>query len=127
MAAKGMGVEAIARRLCVSERTLWNHLAADDSFREAWKAGEAEGVDFATGKLWELIEQGSLGALCFYLRAKGGFRAGAQEVIVRHEVAMPTITNHVQELAAYQTALLDGPDPDDDAIDVEYELVEGLS
>ena len=131
MAARGMSIEAsIARVLSISERTLFNHLKENDSFREAWAEGVAQGVDIATSKLWALVESGNLAAVQFFLRAKGGFRVGAQEVnvVVQNNAPAPTVDlAALRAMAARQSYLLDHDPDDPDFVDVDFEIVEGLS
>jgi hypothetical protein len=127
LASHGMSGQQIAARLNISERTLWNKLSEDESVRAAFDEGIAIGVDYATSKLFELIEQGNLGAICFYLRSRGGFRAGATAEInvnVRNTGRVPKIDlTNIRNMAAQQSWLLDH---DPDVEDCDFEIVEGM-
>jgi transcriptional regulator with XRE-family HTH domain len=131
LASHGMSGQQIAARLNISERTLWNKLSEDESVRAAFDCGVAEGIDYATSKLFSLIEQGNLGAICFYLRSRGGFRAGTTaelNVNVRHEGPVPTIDlTNIRNMQRQQSYLLDHDPDSEDFEDADFECVEGMS
>jgi hypothetical protein len=122
LAAQGYSMNDIARKLGVSERLMWQRCAEDPSVKSAYDIGVDDPFGLATKTLRELILERNLGAICFLLRNKFKWTAGStSEVTIKHEVQMPTIDGHVLEMAAYQSALLDSPDPD--AVDAEFSEV----
>lgn len=121
LAALGLSADQIADRLGVSRRTLFNRMNEDPAAREAMDQGLSEGIDFAASKLHELISEKNLGAICFYLRTRGHWRAAPQVIQVTHSnTAPPTIDGHIFDLAARQSALLDLDDdgaPESEAVE----------
>ena len=98
-----------------AERTLWLRMSESPEVRAAFHEGNAAGVDKASATLWELIDQGNIARLIFYLRSCGGWRAAASQVknTVHHPSApYPIITSHVLDMAREHSLLLDSPDPD---------------
>ena len=128
LASLGYSMADIARHMNLSESLLWQRVREDPRVQEAYNIGIDDIFNLATRTLRELVLERNLGAICFLLRNKFKRTAGStSEITVKHEVQVPTIDGHVQELAAYSKALLDGPDPDaEDAIEAEFDLVEAM-
>ena len=116
LAALGLSAEVIADRLGVSRKSLFNVMNRDPAVRDAMNQGLSEGIDFAASKLHDLINEGNLGAICFYLRTRSWIPPKAEvTVTVRNgDTNGPlTIDGHVSDLAEEHRRLLDGPNPDD--------------
>jgi hypothetical protein len=76
--------------------------------------GLAVAVETATRTLWDMaIKERNLGALIFWLKCRGGFsiRQEVQVNVVPSGFA-PTLDDHITEMAARQSALLDAVDAD---------------
>jgi hypothetical protein len=116
LAGLGLSAENIADRLNVSRKTLFNIMNRDSAIRDAMNQGLSEGIDFAASKLHDLIDQGNLGAICFYLRTRSWIPPKTEvNVTIRREDfgGAPTIDGHIFDLAEEHRRLLDGPNPDD--------------
>ena len=68
MAAAGILHERIAASIGIAENTLRLH------FRKELTEGLTEVTTMAVGKLVGLIQAGNLGAVCFWLKSKAGWR-----------------------------------------------------
>jgi hypothetical protein len=124
LAAQGMSVNFIAARIGVSERALWQRMEHEPAVREAFDSGIAQAVDEASGLIIERIRAGDVACAQFFLRNRAKWNVGASAELtinVQNNAPPLTITNHVLEMAAYQSALLDSPDPD--AVDAEWSEV----
>lgn len=98
----------------MSRRTLYERMKESPKLREAMDVGVSQAVDKAAEKLQELIEAGNLGAVIYYLRAKGGWSTKHEVTVMVRPDAGPLIDGHIADLAAQHTQLLDGPDLDVD-------------
>jgi hypothetical protein len=115
LARRGLTVDQVADRLNVSRRTMYARMASDSALRDAMDAGVSEGIDFAAGKLMDMIADGNLTATIFYLRSRAKWRSSDDTVNINIRQAIgtpPGIDDHVMRMAAAHTALLNGPDPD---------------
>lgn len=73
MASNGATFEQIASALGISEDTLSRRRRDNAEIAEAIKKGRAKGAVFVQSKLMELVSQGNLGAICFYLKCSCGW------------------------------------------------------
>lgn len=71
-ASRGLSQAQIADALGIGERTIRRRKAGDETFLAAFKKGKAKGIAVATSKLFELVQAGNLGAICFFLKCQGG-------------------------------------------------------
>jgi hypothetical protein len=129
LATIGLNATQIADRLRIGRRTLLAKAAEDPAVRQALDEGLSDGISFAAGKLWEKIEAGDLGSIVFYLRTRAHWRSAPDTLNVNVRQfggPAPTIDDHVLDLAARHTALLDSPDPDG-VVDVEWSEVTAVS
>lgn len=87
-------ISKIARDLGISRVTFYNWMKNDKKFKEAIDE-EIEGmIDFAESKLFALIDEKNLGAICFFLKTKAKHRgyverteiAGSEESPVKVQV-----------------------------------------
>ena len=115
LAGRGLTTDQIADRLGVSRRTLYDRMKENVELRGAMDVGVSQAVDKAAEKLQELIEAGNLGAVIYYLRAKGGWSTKQEVTVTLRPDSGPLIDGHVTELGASHSRLLDGPDLDDDS------------
>lgn len=72
MAARGLNRTQIAAALGIGRRTLFTHCREDKALDEAIERGAAKGLTIAVNKLFEKVQAGDLGAICFYLKCRGG-------------------------------------------------------
>jgi predicted DNA-binding protein (UPF0251 family) len=116
LAALGLAADNIADRLGVSRKTLFNVMNRDPAIRDAMDQGLSAGIDFAASKLHDLISQGNLGAICFYLRTRSWIPPKSEVTVTVRNGDMNgplTIDGHVSDIAEEHRRLLDGPNPDD--------------
>jgi transcriptional regulator with XRE-family HTH domain len=73
LAAQGLTQEQIAACLGIGERTLYKRKNAEAEVAEAIRRGQAKGVALVTNKLFGLCKDGNLGAICFYMKTRGGW------------------------------------------------------
>lgn len=73
LAAQGLTFEQIATCLGISDKTIYRRKSESTEVSEAIKRGRERGVALAASQLQNLIAQGNLGAVIFYLKAKGGW------------------------------------------------------
>jgi len=71
-AARGLNQEQIADALGIHRSTLFANKAKSADFSDAIKRGLAKGLAIVTNKLFELVQEGNLGAICFFLKCRGG-------------------------------------------------------
>ena len=74
LASQGMKDEKIAETLGIGLSTLYRKKAQLREFREAIKRGNAESEAVATSKLFEAVKRGEAWAICFFLKARHGWR-----------------------------------------------------
>ncbi len=74
LAAQGLTMEQLARVLGMGVSTLYEKKAGNTEFLEAIKDGQAKGVAVVTNALFESAKGGNLGAQCFYLKNRAGWR-----------------------------------------------------
>lgn len=72
LAARGLNREQIARSLGMDRMTLRLRARENKEIDAAIERGAAKGLAIATNKLFEKVEAGDLGAICFYLKCRGG-------------------------------------------------------
>lgn len=73
LAAQGLTQEQIALCLGISARAYQYKKKDDAEIAAAVKRGQARGISTVTNKLFELCEEGNLGAICFYMKTRGGW------------------------------------------------------
>ena len=74
LAAQGLTMEQLARVLGMGISTLYEKKAEYTELLEAIKDGQAKGVAVITNALFESAKGGNLGAQCFYLKNRAGWR-----------------------------------------------------
>lgn len=74
LAGRGLTQAQIALALGISEATLYARKRESEDFADAIKRGRAKAIGVVSGKLQELINEGNLGAIIFYLKAQGGWK-----------------------------------------------------
>jgi AcrR family transcriptional regulator len=74
LAVQGMSMDGIAAALGISPSTLFKKKRECKDFAEAIRRGAAEGEALATSKLFEALKAGKAWAICFYLKARCGWR-----------------------------------------------------
>lgn len=103
LAAQGLTFEQIAICLGTTDRTLFNRRKESSEVSEAIKRGRERGVALAASQLQNLIAQGNLGAVIFYLKAKGGWTEKqvieTKETADEKEIAKGLTTAELLELA----------------------------
>lgn len=103
LAAQGLTFEQIATCLGTTDRTLLNRRKESSEVSEAIKRGRERGVALAASQLQNLIAQGNLGAVIFYLKAKGGWTEKQvieqKNVTDEKEVARTLTTEELMEIA----------------------------
>ncbi len=72
LAAHGMCRYEIATALGISRETLRKYTKMDKALDDAIRRGASKGIAIATTKLFEKVQKGELGAICFYLKCRGG-------------------------------------------------------
>jgi DNA-binding Xre family transcriptional regulator len=105
LASRGLTKEQIADALGMSYSTL-NRRQNDPEYAAdlevAIKRGKAKAISFVAGKLQKLIEEGNLGAICFYLKTQGGW-SEKSEMTFKGDAKNPlTIDNRVPDLSPDQ-------------------------
>jgi len=74
LAAQGLTMEQIALVLGMGVSTLYEKKAEYTEFLEAIKDGQAKGVAIVTNALFVSAKGGNLGAQCFYLKNRAGWK-----------------------------------------------------
>lgn len=77
-AARGLSMEKIALVLGISPRTLQNRKTENAQVAEAIKRGRAQGEREISDVLFEAAKAGQAWAVCFYLKARCGWRETQQ-------------------------------------------------
>ena len=72
LAARGLNRTQIAAALGMGRRTLYEKCRQDKVLDEAIERGASKGLAVAVNKLFEKVQAGDLGAICFYLKCRGG-------------------------------------------------------
>lgn len=103
LAAQGLNIEQIATCLGISDWTIYQRQRENSEVSEAIKRGRERGVALAASQLQNLIAQGNLGAVIFYLKAKGGWTEKQvieqKNVTDEKEVARTLTTEELMEIA----------------------------
>lgn len=103
LAAQGLTFEQIATCLGISDKTIYRRKGESSEVSEAIKRGRERGVALAASQLQNLIAQGNLGAVIFYLKAKGGWTEKQvieqKNVTDEKEVARTLTTEQLLEIA----------------------------
>jgi hypothetical protein len=86
-AAQGMTNEQIKDALGIGRSTYFNKKKNDKDFRDAIKNGQAKGIATITNALFNNAKSGNLGAQCFYLKNRAGWKDKTE-----NEVSLTTIT-----------------------------------
>nr|DAI76071.1 MAG TPA: terminase small subunit [Caudoviricetes sp.] len=73
-AARGLTQDQIAQALGICHSSFYKLKKNDKQFREAVERGMAKGVAEIANQLFKKAQSGDLGAICFFLKTKGGFR-----------------------------------------------------
>ena len=71
LASQGLTMEQIATCLGISDKTIYRRKKEQSELSAAIKRGQERGVAFAASQLRNLIAEGNLGAVIFYLKSKG--------------------------------------------------------
>ena len=87
LAAQGLTQQEIADALNVSISTVEDRNRTNKDFKDAIKKGRAKGLAVVTNKLFEKAREGDLGAICFYLKTRGGW-SEKSEVKVDNRVVL---------------------------------------
>lgn len=74
LAQRGLTQQQIADALGISVSTLYKNKRENEEFVDAIKRGKAKGIAVATNKLFELMKEGNLGAVIFFLKTQGGWK-----------------------------------------------------
>ena len=102
LASRGLTKEQIADALGISQTTLYTRQRESADFVEAIKRGKAKAISFVAGKLQKLIDEGNLGAICFYLKTQGGW-SEKSEMTLKGDAENPIpIDNRVPDLTPDQ-------------------------
>lgn len=72
LAAHGMSRGEIAAALGIHRNTLTICAKENKEIEAAIERGTAKGIAVATSKLFEKVQAGDLGAICFFLKCRGG-------------------------------------------------------
>lgn len=103
LAAQGLTFEQIATCLGISDKTIYRRKGESSEVSEAIKRGRERGVALAASQLQNLIAHGNLGAVIFYLKAKGGWTEKQvieqKNVTDEKEVARTLTTEQLLEIA----------------------------
>ena len=103
LAAQGLTFEQIATCLGISDKTIYRRKGESSEVSEAIKRGRERGVAFAASQLQNMIAQGNLGAVIFYLKTKGGWTEKqiieTKDTTDEKEVAKTLTTAELLELA----------------------------
>lgn len=91
LASLGLTEQQIADSLGISRSTLSRRKTNDETFDTALRKGKAKAVVKASSALMTQIEKGSLRAIIFYLKCRGGWRE--EEVEIR-EIPPMVISVH---------------------------------
>jgi|GEM_PF-6146291 len=76
--AKYLTADQIADVLMISRRTLYRIFDRDDDVMARYKKGCAEAVGIAGQSLMKLVLENNLGAICFFLKTRGGWKESAK-------------------------------------------------
>lgn len=86
-AAQGMTNEQIAQALGISRATHFNKKRNELAYLDAIKEGQAKGIATITNALFNNAKSGNLGAQCFYLKNRAGWKDKSEQ-----DVNISTIT-----------------------------------
>lgn len=105
----GLTQKQIAYRLGVSRQLISEKKKELPDLSDIIKKGRARGIEQAASKLQELIVKGDLGAIAFYLKAKGGWsdrvsekelKAAKQKVSIFFKLCEEILSDPAEEMAA---------------------------
>lgn len=82
--ASCLTTEQIADYLGIGKTTFYNHMKNNESLSVRYKKGKARTISEIGNNLLTLARQGDLGAICFYLKTRAGWRETS-----RHEITSP--------------------------------------
>ena len=80
LASLGLSEQQIADSLGISRSTLSRRKNDNETFDTALRKGKAKAIVKASSALMTQIEKGSLRAITFYLKCRGGWREGEPEI-----------------------------------------------
>ena len=86
-AAQGMTNEQIAHALGISRATHFKKKKEESDYLDAVKNGQAKGIATITNALFNNAKSGNLGAQCFYLKNRAGWKDKSEQ-----DVNISTIT-----------------------------------
>jgi hypothetical protein len=66
--------EQLADYFGIDPATFRRRVSQDGALKRAYKKGKSRAIAGAAGSLLQLVRQGNLGAICFYLKTQGGWR-----------------------------------------------------
>jgi transposase len=85
--SKNMGLIApVAKALGVNRNTIYNWLEKYPEFKQAFNDANENVLDFTEGKLYELVKDKNLGAICFLLKCKGKERGYVEKEFVKIDI-----------------------------------------
>jgi hypothetical protein len=91
-------VTQTAKALNISRATIYKRINKSQSLKTAYEDIKMSMIDLAESKLFELIKQGNLTAIIFYLKCKGGYyeakfdmpdAGGEQKIIIEYVDSKP--------------------------------------
>lgn len=109
LSALGLTQGQIAERLGVSRQLISEKKKQIPDLSDIIKKGRARGVEQATSKLQELIAEKDLGAIAFYLKARGGWsdrvsekelKAAKQKAFILFKLCEEILNDPAEEMAA---------------------------
>lgn len=109
LSALGLNQEQIAYRLGVRRQLISEKKKDYPDIADSIKKGRAKGVEEATSKLQELIAEKDLGAIAFYLKARGGWsdrvsekelKSAKQKVSILFKLCEEILNDPAEEMAA---------------------------
>lgn len=83
--AKSGFITETAKALGISYQSLHRRIRTNEKLKEAYDAINERKLDYTESKLFDLIRDGNLGAICFHLKCKGKHRGWEERQIIRAE------------------------------------------
>lgn len=97
-AAQGMTIEQIAQSLGWGYSTLRHKKKAFKRLQRAIEKGQAQGIAVITNALFKNAQEGNLGAQCFYLKNRAGWKDQTQTTLDASEETIEALAEIANQL-----------------------------